>query len=440
MAEVTRRGFMQDAAKISAGAAVGLGALKHSKAAWAGANDRIRVAVLGIRGRGGSHISGFNRLDNVEVVTLCDVDENLFEDRIKDDFTSRDLKRPKIETDSRKVMEDPDIDVVSIATPNHWHSLAGIWACQAGKDVYVEKPCSHNVWEGRQLVNAARKHDRIVQHGTQIRSSEGIREAIQHIREGLLGDVYMARGLCYRWRGSIGTHPDKPVPDGVHYDTWLGPAPNRPFNPNRFHYNWHYHWDYGNGDIGNQGVHQMDICRWGLDVGLPSKVSSMGGMYLFDDQKEVPNVINTTFDFPDAGPRGKMLVFDTRPWMTNLEEGADVGAIFYGSEGYMVIDSYTRYKTFMGKEREPGPTNNAGGDHYGNFIEAVRNRDRSLLTAEIEEGHLSSALCHIGLVSTRVGRSLEFDPETERFVGDDEANRYIAREYREPFIVPEIKA
>lgn len=434
MSSVSRRSFLQSSAVTAAGATV-YGAVKTSKAS---ANDRIRAAVIGIRGRGKDHLSGLLRQDNVEVATICDVDESLFEDRLVDFFDKRERKRPKIETDLRRVMDDPEIDVVTVATPNHWHSLAGIWACEAGKDAYVEKPCSHNVFEGRQLVNAARKHDRIVQHGTQIRSNPAIQEAIQHINDGLLGEVYMARGLCYRWRDSIGIKEDSEVPEGVDYDTWLGPAPDRAFNENRFHYNWHYHWDYGNGDIGNQGVHQMDIARWGLGVELPSRVVSSSGMFLFDDQKEVPNVIQTSFEYPDAGTRGKTLVFDTRPWMTNDEKGAKVGILFYGSEGYMVIDSYDHYQTYMGKNEEKGPGKKKGGDHYKNFIEAVRAHDRTILNAEIEQGHLSSALCHLGLASAKTKRSLTFDPKTEQFVSDDEANAFITREYREPFVVKPI--
>ena len=357
MSELTRRKFVKNTAM---GATAGLVMLGTSKQSWANANERLRVAQIGIRGQGQGHIRALNAAPNVEVATLCDIDSNLFAPRIKDLFQRADTE-PKTETDIRRVLDDDSIDAVSIATPNHWHSLMSIWACQAGKDVYVEKPLSHNVFEGRKAVEAAEKYKRIVQHGSQIRSNPSIQEAIQHLRDGLLGEVYMARGLCYRWRDSIGKTEDGPVPEGVDYDLWLGPAPERPFNENHFHYNWHYMWDYGNGDIGNQGVHQMDIARWGLDVTLPKTVTSMGNMYIFDDDKEVPNVITSAFDFPDAGERGRMLVFDTRPWCTNDEKGAKVGILFYGSEGYMVIDTYSRYKTFMGRDEEPGPSGDRSG-------------------------------------------------------------------------------
>ncbi len=433
MSDVTRRSFVKNTAM---GATAGLVMLGTSKQGWANANNRLRVAQIGIRGQGQGHIRALNAAPNVEVATLCDVDENLFAPRIEDLFRRSDTK-PKTETDIRRVLDDDSIDAVSIATPNHWHSLMTIWACQAGKDVYVEKPLSHNVFEGRKAAEAADKYKRIVQHGSQIRSNPSIQEAIQHLRDGLLGEVYMARGLCYRWRDSIGKEEDCAVPEGVDYDLWLGPAAERPFNPNRFHYNWHYMWDYGNGDIGNQGVHQMDIARWGLDVTLPKTVTSMGNMYLFDDDKEVPNVITSAFDFPDAGEKGRMLVFDTRPWCTNDEKGAKVGILFYGSEGYMVIDTYSRYRTFMGRDEEPGPSGDRSGNHFRNWIEAIRSRDAGSLNAQVIDGHYSSALCHIGLISAKLNRSLTFDPETETFVGDDEANALISRDYRYPFVVPE---
>ncbi len=443
MAEQSRREFMSGTAKVGAAAVAAAGVIGTSKTAWAGANDKVRVAVVGINGRGKDHIGNWNKLDNVEIAALCDIDENLFERTYSANFkgdNGKMLPKPKFETDVRRLLEDKDIDVVSIATPNHWHSLASIWAMEAGKDVYVEKPLSHNVFEGRQLVNAARKYDRIVQHGTQCRSNPGMKEAIAHIQNGTIGEVYMARGLCYKNRNTIGKAPDEAAPQGVHYDMWLGPAPERAFSGNRFHYNWHWHWAYGNGDIGNQGVHQMDIARWGLGVQHPTRVTGAGGKFLFDDDKETPNVISTTFDYPDAGPMGKMLVFEVRPWMTNDEGGAKIGVLFYGSEGYMVIDSYDHYQIYLGQKGEKGPEGKGGANHYQNFIEAVRKHDKSILNAEAEEGHYSSALCHLGLISTKLGRSFVFDPKTETIPGDAEANAMLTREYREPFVVKPIQA
>ncbi len=436
MSEINRRKFLKDTGVTAA--AVGLGLFgSRTILGGIGPNDTIRVAVIGVKGRGGNHIESFKKLPKVEVAALCDVDERELEGAAKSlAGPNGNGKRPDLYTDIRKLLEDKSIDAVSIATPNHWHSLASIWACQAKKDVYVEKPCSHNVSEGRRLVEAARKHDRIVQHGTQCRANKGIKEAMRQLREGVIGDVYMARALCYKWRNTIGRKKEEEAPKGVHYDLWLGPAPVRPFTQNRFHYEWHWNWAYGNGDIGNQGVHQMDIARWGLGVGLPKKVQSMGGHYMFDDDQETPNTQVATFEFPEAK---KMLVFEVRHWVTNAEGEAPchVGVLFYGSEGYMVIPSYDSFSTFLGRKREPGPKGSGGGNHFENFIGAVRSRKREELEAEIEEGHRSSALCHLANVAYRLGRTVEFDPKSETCGGDKEANALLTREYRRPYVVPE---
>jgi len=252
-----------------------------------GANDRVRVAVCGLHGRGKDHLDGFSRVPNVEIAALCDVDENVLRKRLGEVGG-----KPQAYVDIRKLLEDKSIDAISIATPNHWHSLMSIWACQAGKDVYVEKPCSHNLWEGGHLVRAAEKYNRVVQHGTQIRSAPAIEEAIKGLREGVLGEVYMARGLCFKRRDTIGHASEEAVPAGVHYDLWTGPAPLKPFTRNRFHYNWHWSWDTGNGDLGNQGVHQIDVARWGLGVKFPNRVSAVGGHFMFDDDQQTPNTLN----------------------------------------------------------------------------------------------------------------------------------------------------
>jgi predicted dehydrogenase len=363
---------------------------------------------------------------------------------------------PLYYSDVRKLLEDKSIDVISIATPNHWHSLMGIWACQAGKDVYVEKPCSHNWWEGRQLVLAAQKYNRIVQHGTQSRSSPSAREAMQKIHDGLIGDVYLARGLCFKRRDTIGHAPVERVPEGVHYDLWTGPAPLRDFTQNRFHYKWHWFWDYGNGDLGNQGVHQVDIARWGLGVKFPNKISAIGGHFMFDDDQETPNTLNCAFQYDLPGGKRKMLEFEVRHWITNREAGIDSGEmgggkadrncygdIIFGSNGYLAIENEDRgngYKIWLGKEQTPGPSGQEEGHHYANFIDCVRSRKKEDLNAPIEEGHISATLVHLANASYRLGRTLNFDPETEQVIGDEEANRLLRdadRGYRAPFVVPE---
>lgn len=397
------------------------------------ASDKIRVAVIGVHGRGRDHIAGFEGLRDAEVVCLCDPDQKVLSDRVGS-FESRHGRKVQAEADMRRVFERKDIDAVSIATPNHWHSLAAIWACQAGKDVYVEKPGSHNIWEGRQLVEAARKYNRIVQHGVQLRSSEALQEAVSLLRKGVIGDVYMARGLVFRRRPSIGHKPDGPPPPNLNYDLWQGPAQLRAYNPNIVHYNWHWHWDYGNGDVGNQGIHETDMCMWGLGVGLPTQVTAMGGKFLFDDDKETPELLTTLYHYP---AQKKMIQFEVRHWNTNEEQGVGVGNIFYGRDGYLVVKGYDSFEVYLGQHRERGPRKKAGGNHFGNFIEAVKSRRTADQNAPVETAHLSSALAHLGNISYRLGRQLTFDPETERFTGDEQANQMLRRKYREPFVVPE---
>jgi predicted dehydrogenase len=427
--KVSRRSFIQK----SAGAAALLSMPSIIPSHAFGAADRVRVAVLGVNGRGGSHIEGFSNLPDVEVACLCDPDLKVLAKRATE-FEEKYGRKVIQQQDLRKVFEDKSIDAVSIATPNHWHALATIWACQAGKDVYVEKPGSHNIYEGRKMVEAAAKYDRIVQHGVQLRSSVAVQEAIKHLRDGLIGNVYMARGLVFRWRDDIGKKGTEPVPEGLDYDLWTGPAEMKPFSRDHVHYNWHWNWTYGNGDVGNQGTHETDLCMWGLNVGLPEKITSAGGKFLFDDAKETPEVLCSTYVYPREK---KIIEFEVRPWITNGENGAEVGNIFYGSEGYLVVYNYDRYESFLGRKKEPGPKNKAGGDHYLNFIEAVRTHDKKHLNAPVETAHLASGLAHLGNIAYRTGRTLTFDPVKEKFIGDEEANKLLTRPARKPFVIPD---
>jgi predicted dehydrogenase len=386
-------------------------------------------------------------MQNVEVAAICDVDESILEQRLQE-TEKMTKKRPAGFTELRKVLEDPSIDAISIATPNHSHALQAIWGCQAGKDVYVEKPCAHNIFEAKQLIAAAKKYKRMVQHGTNGRSSPTMQEAVKLLREGVIGDVYLSRGLCFKTRDTIGRTPVSAVPPGVHYDLWLGPAPKREFTRNRFHYNFHYFWDYGNGDFGNQGAHQMDAARWLLGVKYPTKVSAIGGHFLFDDDQETPNTLTASYEFNEGGKK-KMLVFEVRHWLTNGEAdipqrsgSTAVGNIVYGSKGY--LSTGAGFKIYLGKEQQPGPAPSAGGgrgagmsDNWGNFIQAVRSRKHSELNAPMEEGAASVILMHLGNISYRLGRTLHFDPETMTCKGDAEANRMFTRAYRAPFVVPE---
>ncbi len=429
MSEVTRRSFLQ----TSAGAVAATSLLSNT--ARADVNGKIRVAVLGVNGRGRTHIKAVGDVEGADVVLLCDPDEQVLAKRAAE-FEKKYGRKVETETDMRKVFDRDDIDVVTVATPNHWHSLATIWACQAGKDVYVEKPGSHNLFEGRKMIEAADKYKRIVQHGVQLRSQPAIQEAVKHLRKGTIGDVYMARGLVFRWRPSIGKKPNEKAPSYLDWNLWQGPAQETDFSRRYVHYNWHWTWDYGNGDVGNQGVHETDMCLWGLDVKLPSQITAMGGKFLWDDDKVTPELLTTNYFYPEEN---KMIQFEVRPWCTNTEDGATVGNIFYGSEGYMVIKGYQSYETYLGQKREPGPKN-SGDDpvvaHFTNFLDAVRSRKAETLNGPVETAHTSSGIAHLGNIAYRLGRQLNFDPKTEHFVNDPEADKYLTRQYRKPFVVP----
>lgn len=439
-----------------------------------GAADRVNIAVIGIRGQGSGHIGGFGRIPDVQIAALCDVDQNLFAGRVKE-IEERNGNTPRTYTDMRRLFENPDIDAVTFAVPNHWHALGAIWAAQAGKHVYVEKPASHSVWEGRQMVHAARANNVVMQVGFQNRSRPNVNAAIKFMRDGGIGKVFMARGLCHKRRDNIGRYPDGPMADGseafgftvgsrgsvgpytrsyldkVDYDLWIGPAAARPFNPNRFHYNWHWQWEYGNGDTGNQGPHQIDVGRWGLGRDdYPVKIASKGGMFIYTDSAQTtPNTQTTIFEYAD----GTVFEFSTRGLPTNSDGGVMIGDIFYGSEGRLEIDDGGNWKTFMGHNNQPGPDSSniqteasdarltvgtGATGHYGNFINAVRSGNPADLTCDIEEGHRSSALAHIGNIAYRLGRELRFDGATETFVGDDEANAMLKDTYRAPFVVPDL--
>ena len=471
--EASRRDFLKTGAGVGVAALAGVVLPERVL----GANDRVRLAVCGIRGRGMDHVKRFSKVPGVEITAVCEIDENVLGTRLAD-IEKLDLPKPRTFTDVRKVLEDKSIDAISVAAPNHWHSLMGIWACQAGKDAYVEKPCSHNLWEGKQLVAAVNRYGRIVQMGMQSRSSPSLQEAVQYLRDDLIGEVYMARGLCFKWRDTIGRQPRQAVPEGVDYDLWLGPAPDRGFTLNRFHYNWHWFWDTGNGDLGNQGIHEVDIARWGLGVKFPSKVSAIGAKVMFDDDQETPNMLTCSYEFDMPDGKKRLMEFEVRHWMTNHEaeigagayggsrlppagltpapakaaiapgqvlgpasgKPATIGNLFYGSKGYMGIQEYDSYKTWLGEKGEPGPSGRAPENHFANFIDCVRSRKKEDLTAPVEEGHYSCTLVHLANVSYRLGRTLHFDPATEQVTGDDEANRLLRdgdRGYRSGFTIPE---
>ena len=425
-----------------------------------GANDRINVGIVGLGGRGTDHMEAYASLDSdARIAALCDVNQSARERAVA---LVRKLKGydAKEYSDMRALFDSKDVDAVSLPLPNHWHALATIWACQAGKDVYVEKPACHNIFEGRQMVSAARKYNRMVQVGTQSRSAGHVIHAIELLQEGAIGQIYHARGLCFRRRFSIGHTPDMRVPPGLDWDRFLGPAQWKPYSKNKFAYNWHWFWDTGNGDIGNQGVHEMDICAWGLGrTGWPLSVSSSGGKFVWEDDQETPNTQQSTLNFGDA-----QITFDVRNLPTPPEglgglHGPNfVGNIFFGDAGFLVVDhrGFQVIKSTAANVSGEAARGSGAGNaekyeqamdehpheddstavHMKNFLDAIRARDHKLLHADVEIGARSAALCHLSNISYRVGHALRMAQSNGRFLGDDEANAMLTRNYREPYLVP----
>ncbi len=419
-----------------------------------GANSRVRLATIGFNGRGKGHIKEFLAMKGtgVEYAALCDVDTNVLEKGGKEVETAQG-KAPKLYKDMREVFADKDVDAVTIATPNHWHSLATLWACQAGKDVYVEKPMSHNIYEGRQVVAAAQKYGRIVQHGTQSRSRADLIRDMKLIHSGFIGEIVESRGYVYKNgnRGSIGRAAPGSTPAFLDWNLWQGPATDQPFmakggkpakqQPGMWvHYDWHYNWEYGNGEIGNQGVHQMDIACWGHNRGMPTRVHSAGGRFGLDDDGQTPNTQATTFSYAD----GSILTFEVRNLGSFQEfDGGDSGNSFLGTKGFYVVGKgFFTYKQGKMSEREkiPVPGDAVSSDEGGTFkrfITAVRSRKASDMPVSVLDAHIACAHCHLGNVAFRAGRSLEFDPKTERFK-DNSVNSYLTRQYRKGFEVQKI--
>jgi predicted dehydrogenase len=489
MSNVTRRDFI----KSSVAAGVGLAlAAPHSRVL--GANDQIRVAVVGVGGQGGGHMRYFHGCEGAKLVAICDADTNQMDGKAKA-FEEKEGYKLRTYTDVRKLLEDKDIDVITSATPNHWHALVTIWACQAGKDVYIEKPASYCIWEGRKMVEAARKYNRIVQIGMQKRSSEAHPAAFEWIKEGHIGKIKWVRGFCYKGRGPgtngvvHGTNGPKPLPASVDYNQWCGPADMVPLNRTDLHYVWHWMWNTGNGDIGNQGPHEMDIARWALgDPGLPQHVFSIGGRFGMGETDDIGETANTQIAYFDYKPAP--LIFEVRGLPRKKGDramdhyrGTRVGDCIQCEGGYFPCDDGggwvfdndgNRIKQFSGR---------GGAGHHENFIKAVRSRKVSDLNGDIEIGHLSAALCHMANTSHRLGKkatvdevfqaigdneemfdsfsrmvehlvanevdlekepitlgpTLTMDADKEQYVGEhsDMANMYLKRNYREPFIVPE---
>ena len=450
MSRTTRRGFLKSSAiTLGAGALAGPVLARPGRSP----NDRIRVGLVGMGNRMGGHINALAQLEseNVDIVAICDCDQGRIDTALQSHKHLAD-RNVTVYRDQRALFDDRSIDAVSFSTQDHWHALQTIWACQAGKDVLIEKPVSHTILEGRKMVEAARKYRRIVQVCTQNRSSPNIVEGIRKLHEGIIGKLYMARGMSYKIRGNMGRNEPEPVPDGLDWDAWVGPARMVPYG-RLHHLRWYWLSNFASGDIANQAIHNIDIIRWGLGLDAhPNVMMSLGGRYTpaEDDDCDTPNTQSLICQWDG---RDIQVTFEVRHWYTNSEaEMRDtypfvapnqvVGVIFFGSEGYMIFPDYSSYYTFLGPDRKLGPhafdpeRGMMDLPHFRNWIAACRSRKHEDLTADIEEGHLSTAVCHLAKISNKLKRSVHLDPATERFIGDPEADRLLTRDYREPYALP----
>jgi predicted dehydrogenase len=418
-----------------------LTAASHSSVARAAAarnvspSDRVRIAMMGVGGRGVFLTKRFAGLSDVEIPYICDVDQNVVGPAMK--IVEETYGKPaKLVTDIRRVLDDPEIDAVVMATPIHWHAPGAILACKAGKDVYVEKPISHNIREGRLMVEAAREYARVFQHGTQSRSRFVTKRFVEYVQSGKIGKLLMVKASDVQQRPSIGHQQDEPVPPGIDYDTWTGPLPLMPFNRNRFHGTVNWHWHYGTGDIGNSGAHTLDVARWILGVGYPKEVSGMGRMLHFTDDQQTPDTMNINYNYDDV-----VLTYEQRIWNSYRMEDTEEGLFVYGTDGTgqmgRWVGGHWAFKIFNSDgelvhyEQEPTPEDD---DHARNFVDCIRTRRQP--AADAETGHISSALCHLGNIVARVNRSIRFDAQTETVIDDAEANKLIARQYRNHWSTP----
>jgi predicted dehydrogenase len=429
MSPFSRREFLERGAILSAAVAAGSSVRADDKATKVAAkvgsaNDKLRVAIVGVNGRGMDHVKGFLGRNNCDITHVCDADSAVI-GKAMTQIEAKQGAAPKYVQDFRKLIEMKDIDIISVATPNHWHATMAVWAMAHGKDVYCEKPASHNVKEGRLIVEAAKQYNRICQVGTQSRSTAGMRGSIKHIHDGKIGKVTLAYATCYKPRNSIGktTAPKEPMKT-IDYDLWCGPAAMKPLMRQRLHYDWHWDYEYGNGDLGNQGVHEMDKARWGLNkAGLPNSVVSVGGRFGYQDDGNTANTQLSLFDYGDVP-----LIFEVRGLSTKDYKGAKVGNIWFGTEGYVVCPSYSS-GTVYDNDGKKVTSFNGGGDesHYDNFVKAVRSRKVSDLNCPAEEGHQSAALCHLANISYRLGAEQSFDQPISAMTGCKEAGEALAR-------------
>ena len=428
MTEVHRRRFVVESlagpAALAAAAAFG----QTAKAA----NDQLTIALIGPGGMGSNHLKLLATRKDVRIAYVCDVDGNRAAAAGK--VATDGGHSPKVVKDMRQVFDDKSVDAVWIATPDHWHAPAAILACDAGKHVYVEKPCAHNVREGRLLLEAARRNKRIVQTGHQSRSTAHVRQAMQLLKDGAIGDVLVAKAWNSQLRGNLGHAKPEEPPSHLDWDLWTGPAPKREYQRNLHPGSWRFFYAFGAGDIGNDGVHDLDIARWGLGVTTqPSTVTALGSKYFFDDDQEFPDNQYCLYEWPGDGQVGhkRTLVFEQRDWSPYVQEGYENGNAFYGTKGMLILGKSGGFQVY-GPRNVPGEKGTGTPDlpaHHQNFIESIRTEQRP--HGDIEEGHLSASLAHLGNIACRAGRLLHLDPTTEKITGDDEANALISRKYRE---------
>ena len=431
MGKTNRRQFVKQS---TSGLGLATAVAFSSKVVAESPENSIVIGAIGCGGQGGGLASSFAGRKNCHVAYVCDIDQERAQKRAEEILESTG-SRPRATSDLREVLDDKSVDAVTVATPDHWHAPAAILACDAGKHVYVEKPCAHNIREGRLLIQAARRNDRIVQHGTQQRSSSFTANAIQMLRDGVVGDVLVAKAWNIQRRGNIGHAKPGEPPTGVDYDMWVGPAPFMPYQANRFHYNWHWWFNFGTGDAGNDGVHDIDYARWGLGVDThPSRIVALGGKYFHDDDQQFPDTQTAVFEYPGDGQvrNRRQLIFEMRLWDRSYPFNVDSGAEFYGTKGKMFLSKRGKLQIWDERNRpRKVDTKDAPRlmDHHEDFLDAIRNHRRP--RADIEIGHLSASLCHLANIATRLGRSLDFDPQSEKVIGDEQANALVRRDYRD---------
>jgi predicted dehydrogenase len=430
MATPTRREFLKTGgALVSSAAVFGLPSVGRAL----GANERVVLGVIGPGGQGMNLLRSFLAQKDAELAWVCDADTNRMNEAAREVEKSSGRK-PRTDKDLRRILEDKAVDAVIIATPDHWHAPATVLACDAGKHVYVEKPCSHNIREGRLMVQAARRSGRVVQVGTQSRSAEHLIRAMQLLRDGAIGDVLVAKAWNSQLRRSIGHAKPSDPPAHLDFDLWLGPAPAVPYQSNLLPGIWRWWYAFGTGDIGNDGVHDIDIARWGLGVTThPTRIAALGGKLFFDDDQQWPDTQYVVYEYAagNGSTRARQLIFEQRIWSPYVQEGAENGNAFYGTNGMLILSKHSGWQLF-GARNEPREKVAGRLDsalHHRNFLDSVRNGQR--LNADIEVGHLSASLSHLGNIATRVGRTLKFDPATEQIIDDEEANRMVRRSYRE---------